>query len=170
MSGHEGEPRSQFAIRAIASLYRRAGPHVEAFRLRGLPPKDRARAAWAQLREAGVYPQEPLVAWLAVELALHADPKAERRPEYKRVQAEKLIHRMAGGAHKRWERQRYDGRIVVEELHKYPHSRGRVLRHLGEHLEKAAELLVDACVAECSNANRTPAQVVPDDAIVLPFP
>jgi hypothetical protein len=31
----------------------------------------------------------------------------------------------------------------VQELHWYPPSRGRVLRHIGEDLEGAAELLVD---------------------------
>jgi hypothetical protein len=78
---------------------------------------------------------------LAVELTLLADPQAERKPEFKQVQAAKLVHRMANGSHKRWEQERAGGRIVVKELHKYPASRGRVLWHIGEQLELAVELV-----------------------------
>lgn len=142
LQANQGDPRVRLAIRAVEGLYYRAGPFVEAFRLRGLPPEKRARAAWARLREAEVDPRRPLEAWLAVELCIEADPQAERKAEFKRVQAAKLIHRMASGSHKTWERQRPDGRVVVQGLHKYPQSRGQVLRHMGAQVEKAAELLV----------------------------
>ena len=59
------------------------------------------------------------------------DPQLDRHDEYRQVQAAKLIHRMAGGTHKRWERELPNGSIEVSELHKYPVSRGRVLRVLG---------------------------------------
>jgi hypothetical protein len=55
---------------------------------------------------------------------------------------------MASGTHKRWEREVADtawsglrSKIVVEEKHWYPRSRGRVLRHIGEDIELAVELL-----------------------------
>ncbi len=124
---------------------------MEAFRLRGLSPKERAQAAWARLREAKVGPRRPLEAWLAVELIIEADSQADRKVEFKRVQAAKLVHRLASGAHKTWERQRPDGRIVVQELHKFPHSRGQVLRHLGGQVEGAAFLLVTSCISELIN-------------------
>ena len=145
LRAHEEDLEVQLAIRAVEGLYRRAGPFVEAFRLRGLSPKERSRAAWARLREAKVDPRRPLEAWLAVELITEADPQAERKVEFKRVQAAKLVHRMAGGSHRKWERQRPDGRAVVQKLDKYPHSRGQVLRHLGEQVRQAAELLVMPC-------------------------
>ncbi len=148
LHANEGDPVVQRGILAVEGLYRGAGPHVEAFRLRGLSPQDRARAAWARLREAGVDSQRPLAAWLAVEMILRDDPQAERKIEFKRVQAAKLVHRMASGSHKKWQRQRPDGRIVDQEMHTYPHSRGQVLRHLGEQIERAAELLVTPCVAQ----------------------
>ncbi len=129
------------AVRAVAGLYRRAGPHVEAFRLRGLSPKDRARAAWARLREAKVEPTRVLEAWLAVVLTIRADVQPDRHTEYLRVQAAKVVHRMASGSHKRWDRQRPDGSVLTTELHKYPQSRGKVLRHFGEQIERAASLL-----------------------------
>lgn len=129
------------SIRAVEGLYRRAGPHVEAFRLRGLSPKDRARAAWARLREAKVDPMRVLEAWLAVASIIRDDPQRDRHVEFMRVQAAKVVHRMASGSHKRWECQRPDGRVVTTELHKYPQSRGKVLRHFGEQIERAASLL-----------------------------
>ena len=64
------------------------------------------------------------------------------------MQAAKLVHRMASGTHKRWEQPTLsvgaDGRSVTRnvELHVYPRSRGRILRHIGEDLEEAVELLV----------------------------
>lgn len=138
------------AFRRVEGLYQRAGPHVEAFRLRGLPPKDRAKAHWARLRKAGVDPRKVVAAWLGVEMAIRDDPQPVQTTEYKQVQAAKVIHRMASGSHKRWEREVADPawsgqrtKTVVQEMHVYPRSRGRVLRHIGEDLERAVELLVD---------------------------
>lgn len=126
------------AIDRVTSLYRAAGPHVEAFRLRGLSPQERAQAAWARLRKAQIDPADVVAAWLAVEMIIAADPQAERKAEYKQVQAAKLVHRMASGTHKTWG----EGASATE-LHVYPRSRGRVLRHIGEALEQACELLVE---------------------------
>lgn len=124
------------AIQRVRGLYTSAGPHVEAFRLRGLPPADRARAAWARLRRAEVDPREVVAAWIAVEMVIEADLQPVRTTEFKRVQAAKLVHRMASGTHKKWDRQ--DG---VVEMHVYPHSRRQVLRHIGAALEEACGLL-----------------------------
>lgn len=130
------------ALQAIGTLLR-SGRAEEAFRLRGLSPADRARVAWGRLRRADVPPQKPLAVWLAVEMRLADDPQADWQPEFKRVQAAKLVHRMASGTHRRWEQERQAGRVHVVELHKYPASRGRVLRHIGEALERAAELVAE---------------------------
>lgn len=137
----EDQRTVQLAIEAVRGLYRRAGPYVEAHRLAGLSPEQRAKAAWARLREATVDPRLPLAAWLAVELAVSQDLQPENKRDYKRVQAAKLVHRMASGSHKRWEREKADGSVLVTEMHKYPASRGRVLRHIGGQLEKVAELV-----------------------------
>ncbi len=135
-------PVVQHSRAAVEALYRNAGLPVEAFRLAGLTPEQRARAAWARLREARVSLFNPIAAWLAVELATKADQQPDTKPEFKLVQAAKLVHRMAGGSHKRWERVRPSGQLVVEELHKYPHSRGQVLRRMGKQLRSAAEMVV----------------------------
>ncbi|RUX96068.1 hypothetical protein EN935_00530 [Mesorhizobium sp. M7D.F.Ca.US.004.03.1.1] len=126
------------AVDRVATLLQTSGPHVEAFRLRGLSPQERAKAAWARLRKAAVDPRRIVAAWLAIEMVIRGDPQAERKAEFKRVQAAKLIHKMASGTHKRWG----EGPTSTD-LHVYPRSRGRVLRHIGEELEKACELLVE---------------------------
>lgn len=138
----------KLAIKGVEALYRNAGVRIEAFRLRGLSPQERARVAWARLREAKVDPIAPLAVMLAVELVILSDPQPERKQHFKWVQAAKLIHRMASGSHKRWERIGYDGKVKVEELHKYPRSRGRVLVHIGQQLEKVAELAVASYIHE----------------------
>jgi hypothetical protein len=136
------------AIAGVHGLYLNAGQRVEAFRMRGLAPRDRAKATWARLREAQIDARVVLAAWLAVELIISDDPQPVLTAEYKRVQAAKVVHRIVSGSHKRWEIEKADGRVAVTELHKYPASRGRVLRHIGEALESVAELVVDKHLAE----------------------
>jgi hypothetical protein len=131
------------AIAGVQGLYRAAGQTVEAFRLRGLKPEERARAAWARLRKAEIDPRLPLAAWIAIEMITRDDPQAVTTNEYKRVQAAKIIHRIVSGTHKRWEAPRSDGGVLVTELHTFPVSRGRVLRHVGQQIERVAQLVVD---------------------------
>ena len=146
---YRDQPMVQRALLAVQSMCASAGPCENAYGLRGLPPAKRARAAWARLREAKVAPERVLAAWLAVELAIRCDPQPDLRDEFKRVQAAKLVHRMASGTHRRWERQTGAGATVSTELHKYPASRGRVLRHLGEQIERAAAPITDEFL-QCS--------------------
>lgn len=143
------------AIDRVRGLYQSAGPHIEAFRLRGLSPQDRAKAHWARMRKAEIDPAQVVAAWLAVEMIIADDPQAVTTKEFAQVQAAKIVHRMASGTHKRWERevadQNWSGlrtKIVVDEKHWYPRSRGRVLRHIGEDIEQAAELLAQHHLAE----------------------
>jgi hypothetical protein len=99
-----------------------------------MSPRDRAKATWAQLRKREVDPLEVVAAWLAVDMRLRDDLQPDRHQEYRYVQVAKLIHRMAGGTHKRWERERPDGSVETTELHKHPVSRGQVLRIIGRQL------------------------------------
>ena len=133
------------AIQRVNGLYERSGTHTEAFRLAGMSPAERARKAWARLRESSAPPLKVIEAWLVVSLAIQADPQPVETVEFKRVQAAKLVHRLASGSHKRWVRQANlasGPSEVLTELHKYPHSRGRVLRELGRDIEEACELAV----------------------------
>lgn len=136
-------------IERVTGLYQHAGPHEEAFRLRGKKPRERANVHWARLRREGIAPRLVIAAWLSIEMAIQDDHQPVRTKEFKRVQAAKLVHRMASGTHRRWEQEVRDlnhpclRKIRVTEMHVYPRSRGQVLRHIGEDLEQAVELLVD---------------------------
>lgn len=150
MMAHEEDFWVKDAVGKVRGLYNRSGQKAEAFRLRGLSPRERGTALWARLRASEVDPRLPVAAWLAVEMVLKDDPQPDLKPEFKRVQAAKLVHRMVSGTHKRWERKRphplHPGLPpvrVVEEKHWYPKSRGRVLRHIGQDLAGAVELLAD---------------------------
>jgi hypothetical protein len=112
---------------------------------------------------------------IAVEMIVRDDPQAVSTTEYKRVQAAKIIHRIVSGSHRRWEVPRADGRVLVTELHKFPISRGRVLRHVGEQIERIAELLVDkhlpeimAFKAEREKAGKLPKRPHPEGLKGLP--
>ncbi len=149
------------AVDRVGSLYRQAGRHVEAFRLRGLKPRERAWALWARLRHHAVDPRLPIAAWLAVEMAIADDLQPVSTAEFKRVQAAKIVHRMASGTHKRWDRERLNPIhpglppiIQVQRQSWYPKSRGRVLRHAGEDLEKAVAQLVAHHLEEVKDHKR----------------
>jgi hypothetical protein len=143
LTAHADDMWVKQALAGVQGLYQKAGPVIEAFRLRGLKPEERARAAWARLRKANIDPRLPLAAWIAIEMITRDDPDAVRTNEYRRVQAAKIIHRIVSGSHKQWEHQRPNGQVVVEKLDKFPTSRGRVLRRIGEDIERVAELVVD---------------------------
>jgi hypothetical protein len=140
---HREHRAVQEAAYAIDRLYRSAGPHLEAFRLMGKSPAERARATWAQIRERKIDPLRVIAAWLVVDRRLDDDPQADRHEEYRHVQVAKLVHRLAGGTHKRWEQEFANGRRKVTELHKHPNSRGRVLREIGAAVHKACSDLRD---------------------------
>lgn len=152
LRAHQALPTVHRAILAVKALYKNGGQHIEAFRLRGLTPHERARAAWARLRQAQIDPMRPLAASLAIELMTLHHPDAEHNTHFKRVQKAKVIHRMASGTHKSWERTEYDGKTRVTEIHIYPRSRGRVLVHMGQDIELASELLVAYHLEEVWNS------------------
>jgi len=139
LTANRQDARIVEAINGIKAQYRRAGQRIEPFRLAGKPPAERANALWASLRERAVDPVEVLVCWLAVVMKIVDDPQRDGHDEYRDVQVAKLIHRMAGGTHKRWERELPDGSIGVTVLHKHPNSRGRVLRLIGKQVATVCE-------------------------------
>jgi len=144
LQAHCDDQRVRLAVAGVQRLYRAAGVPIEAFRLTGMTPTERARTMWAQLRVKAVDPNEVIAAWMAVDTRLQDDPQPDRHEEFRLVQVAKLVHRMAGGTHKRWERERPNGSIEVTELHKHPVSRGTVLRVLGRAVAEA-----------CAQLNRT---------------
>jgi hypothetical protein len=140
LQAHRELPAVVEAVDRVRTLYWRGGRPVEAFRLAGRPPQERAKVVWARLHEHKVDPLQVLAVWLAVAMRHGDDVQPEHRVEFRRVQAAKVLHRLAGGSHKRWERE-VDGRLEITELHKYPASRGRVLHHVGRFVAWSAEPL-----------------------------
>lgn len=136
------------AVEAVDRLYRLGGRPVEAFRLAGMTPTERAKAVWAKLRKEKVDPLEVLAAWMSVDMRVRDDMQADRHEEYRHVQGAKLIHRMAGGSHKRWDRVHDDGSLEVTKLHRYPVSRGVVLRMIGKNLADACRSLNSDAAAQ----------------------
>lgn len=149
LKANKGDRWLRNAIQRIEGLYSNSGRFEEAFRLAGMKPKERARKAWARLRQADVAAEKVVECWLVAELAVRLDEQPDGTREFKQVQAAKLVHRLASGSHRRWERvPQFGGGGVqhrpaeVTELHKYPHSRGRVLRYIGGDMEEACGLVV----------------------------
>ncbi|MBN8195319.1 hypothetical protein [Thalassospira povalilytica] len=139
------------AIGRVRGLYQRSGRNIEAFRLRGLSPSDRAKAAWARLRHHGIDPLLVIASWVAIELVVKDDPQPVLTSEFKQVQGAKLIHKMASGTHKKWDIQNSTSAMTrTTELHVYPRPRGRVLRHIGRQLAETSELLVDHRIGDIS--------------------
>ena len=136
------------ALQAVGGMLASAGPKEEATRLSGLAPADRAQVAIARLRDAQVPPERILACWLALESLIASDPNADQRLEFKRVQVAKVVHRLASGTHRKWVQSGPSGTTRTLELHRYPASRGRVLRHLGARLERACEFAVDLWLSE----------------------
>jgi hypothetical protein len=71
-------------------------------------------------------------------MAHESDQQPERKIEFRHVQAAKVLHRLAGGTHRRWQHESNDGTQATTELHKYPASKGNVLRYTGEALREMA--------------------------------
>ena len=138
------DPYISAALTGLDALMDAAGPVEIATRLRGLPPARRAKIALARLREANVQPERLLAIPLAVAALIEDAPDVvHRTQEWRVVAIAKAAHRLASGTHRHWSVPHHDGRQQRIELHAYPRSSGRVLRHLGEMIEKECELVID---------------------------
>ena len=144
------DPYINAALAGIRDLTETAGPVVIATRLRGLPPDHRAKVALARLREAGVKPERLLAIAVAVHALIEDNPAATHRiPEWRIVAIAKAAHRLASGYHRVWNLEDANGRLVQRtEWRAYPRSSGRVLRHLGDAIEKQCEWVIDQHLAQ----------------------
>lgn len=136
------------AVFGLSDLMASAGPIEIATRLRGLPPANRAKIALARLREAAIKPERLVAIALAVHALIEDAPeKCHRIPDWRIVGIAKAAHRLASGTHKVWPVPQSDGSVKHIEMHVYPRSSGRVLRHLGEMIENGCELVIDRHLA-----------------------
>jgi hypothetical protein len=119
------------SLRSLAGLMNRAGPVQSMSDVMVMAPADKAKAALARMRAAGVPAMRLLVVYLGVSAAVAEDPigPGGEPGEYRRVQVAKAAHRLASGYHTDYGYERY------------PRSSGLMLRHLGQRLEKACEFM-----------------------------
>jgi hypothetical protein len=148
IGAHRADPFISAALTGTGGIMASAGPVEMATRLNGLPPVHRARIALARLREANIKAERLLAIPLAVAALVEDAPASVHRvPEWRIVAIAKAAHRLASGTHRIWPVAQPDGRIKRIEMHAYPRSSGRVLRHLGEMIEKECELVIDRHLA-----------------------
>jgi hypothetical protein len=144
IGAYRADPFISGALTGMGGIMASAGPVEIATRLKGLPPAHRARIALARLREADIKPERLLAIPLAVAALIEDAPgTVHRTMEWKIVAIAKAAHRLASGTHRTWPVAQPDGRTKHIEMHTYPRSSGRVLRHLGEMIEKECELVID---------------------------
>jgi hypothetical protein len=144
IGAHRTDPFISAALNGMGAIMASAGPVEIATRLNGLPPANRARIAMARLREAGIKPQRLLAIPLAVAALIEDAPETvHRTTEWRIVAIAKAAHRLASGTHRVWPVAQPDGRTKRIEMHAYPRSSGRVLRYLGEMIDKECELVID---------------------------
>lgn len=129
MKSHSDDIRVRQALRIITSHLSGAGQTVNAYSLREKSAEQRARIAFARLRDAEISPERILVRLLAVSACCDARGIDGRQREYRQVQYAKAVHRLASGTHKTT-----SGFPMPS---KYPRSEGQVLRHMGTWLDDA---------------------------------
>ncbi|AWL92636.2 hypothetical protein CIT37_10745 [Bradyrhizobium ottawaense] len=124
-----------------------AGPAEIGSRLRGLPAERRARIALARLREAGIHPERLLAITIAVHSLIEEAPQVVHRiREWRIVAIAKGCHRLAS-VYRPWTFIGADGRVRRAAIQAYPRSAGRVLRYLGEMIERESEWVIEKHLA-----------------------
>lgn len=134
LKANRDDMRVRQAINSIEGLLENAGRAENAYYIRGMSPKDRARVALARLRKAEIDPMVILERIIAVTLCFEARGMDERQREFRHVQLAKSVHRLASGTHKTT-----SGFPLPS---KYPRSEGQVLRHLGKKLDDIADFAI----------------------------
>lgn len=145
---HEADAQVLAAIQQLDSLLATAGRPVSAFKLRGRPPKERARLQLARLHSAGKTGRQLLEIVLTIKAAIVAiGPRGN--PEFQHVQIGKMAHRLSSGTILRNHegtpyRDIYAGKPSLFE--RYPRAEGIFMRILGKQIQERADTVVDGAV------------------------
>lgn len=138
------DPFIRAALAGLEQLMASAGPVEIASRLRGMTPDQRARIALARLREAATKPERLLAISIAVAALIEEAPATVHRTgEWKTCAVAKAAHRLASGTHREWSLAQPNGSTNRIRMDTYPRSSGRILRLLGEMIERECELVID---------------------------
>ncbi len=114
-------------------------------------PKDRAGGALARLREARVRPETLLLTVIIVHARI-AESYCDRSTEFRHTQIAKLAHRLAPRWHPPYADRVIPGSALAQDLKRYPHSAGQVLRHLGKALDDKAGIVSDIALKDVLTA------------------
>ncbi|MEY9281669.1 hypothetical protein ABIA03_002861 [Bradyrhizobium yuanmingense] len=147
ISSSRADPYVSHALVGLGTLMASAGLAEIATRLRGLPAERRARIALARLREAGIQPERLLAVTIAVHSLIEEAPQVVHRiREWRIVAIAKGCHRLAS-VYRPWTFIGADGRVHRAAKQAYPRSSGRVLRYLGEMIERESEWVIEKHLA-----------------------
>lgn len=131
-------PAVAMALAWLEGLLANAGRAEMAQNIKRKRAADRAKVAFARLRDADVKPERVLAIYLGVRALIEDDRGSHRVREFRIVQVAKALHRLASGTHKSWEFDTGKG-VVPVRMDVYPKSSGLVLRRMGEAIEECAE-------------------------------
>ncbi|MDQ0392239.1 hypothetical protein [Labrys monachus] len=134
---HKADKGLLAAKSALDGIMQRAGPVQRMSDIMVMPAADKARAALARMRDAGVPADRLLLVYLTVCATITDDsvgPGGDREV-FRQTQIGKAAHRLASGYHTDYGYERY------------PRSAGLAIRHLGQMIEKACEWVGAGCVA-----------------------
>lgn len=138
----------------LEALLNNGGEATPAFRLKGRSSHDRARVAFARLREAGIPAARILAIHLGMLALIEEDRGSHRVEEFRIVQVAKALHRLASGTHSEWKKN-YEGRNPLGfKFDFYPNSSGIVLRKIGHDVQRACEFVTDAAMPEVLDLKR----------------
>jgi hypothetical protein len=130
-------PAVAMALAWLEGLLANAGRAEMAQDIKRRPAADRAKVAFARLRDAGIKPERVLAIYLGVRALIEDDRGSHRVREFRIVQTAKALHRLASGTHKSWKFDTGKG-VVPVRMDVYPKSSGLVLRRIGEAIEECA--------------------------------
>ena len=127
-----------YPLLGVRGLLNSAGAVIPAKSLKRRSAAEKARAAFARLRERGIAPDRLLAIYIAVSVLIEDDAYADRGERFRLVQLAKRIHPLASGTHQRDEywttgEGTSPGSFVE---HSYPRSSGLVLIAMGKAIDE----------------------------------
>lgn len=142
------DPPVAYALTGLQGLMDGAGRALPAQDIKRLTAAQKARAAFARLREAGIGAERLLAIHMAVAALIEDDRGSHRVEEFRLVQTAKAVHRLASGTHRRWDWPMDDGTTRPLEFHAYPRSSGIVLRVIGKEIDEVCGGVAETAVQE----------------------
>ena len=146
-------PAVAMALTWLEGLVANSGRVEMAQNIKRKPASERAKIAFARLREASIKPERILSIYLGVCALIEEDRGSHRTQEFRIVQVAKALHRLASGTHKKWTVET-GNRTVPIRMDVYPKSSGLVLREIGRAVEECVANILAIALEPILNAKR----------------